>query len=582
MGALSGGDSNAAPRPLDLALALAVLLVAVLAPATFFARLEVAREVVASEEWRALAVGRQIVASGADEAALARTIRAVGREGAPGLSAAFVQTAGGTDEFGIAAPSRMLALGPAGMPVELPRELSGRVIEAAGQARSSRDAGGSGTACVDGGIEAPLLCAVATPGGAVAGVLAGRSDLQAPFGWPAMATVAGAVLLFLAAWRKPSWRPGIPAAISAAMTAGAGAALLVLGGQSLIEASTAADASLATILGPTAPPLPVHAPALGWTYVAAVALSAAVLAAAGVRALGRVVSDFRERPFLYAAIAPAMIGMVLLIFVPFLMGVYLAFLDNSRNFVGLANFSEILFPSGTSDTNFYLTLGVTVLWTALNVVLHVGIGLGLALILSDARLRGKAIYRVLLIVPWAIPNYITALVWKWIFNTQYGPANAFLALLGVAPVDWLGRSFVTNFAANLTTNTWLGFPFMMVISLGALQSIPADLYEAAEMDGAGRWARFRHVTLPLLKPALFPAIILGTIWTFNMFNVVYLVSGGAPDNQTNILITEAYRAFRVLKNYGLAAAYSLIIFFILVAYTVVTNRVTKAAESVYE
>jgi arabinogalactan oligomer/maltooligosaccharide transport system permease protein len=216
------------------------------------------------------------------------------------------------------------------------------------------------------------------------------------------------------------------------------------------------------------------------------------------------------------------------------------------------------------------------------VVLHTSIGLGLALLLRDPLLRFKGVYRVLLILPWAVPNYITALIWKWVFNTQYGPANAFLALLGLPAVDWLGRSFLTNFAANLVTNTWLGCPLMMVVSLGALQSIPADLYEAAEIDGAGRWQRFRYVTLPLLKPALFPAIILGTIWTFNMFNVVYLVSGGAPDNQTNILITEAYRAFRVLKNFGLAAAYSLIIFIILAAYTAVTNRMTKAAESVYE
>jgi len=154
--------------------------------------------------------------------------------------------------------------------------------------------------------------------------------------------------------------------------------------------------------------------------------------------------------------------------------------------------------------------------------------------------------------------------------------------VGLDPVDWLGRSFVTNFTANLVTSTWLGFPFMMIVALGALQSIPADLYEAAQMDGANRWQRFQHITLPLLKPALFPAIILGSIWTFNMFNVVYLVSGGAPDNQTNILITEAYRAFRVLKNYGIAAAYSLIIFFILAAYSAVTNRLTKAAENVYE
>jgi arabinogalactan oligomer/maltooligosaccharide transport system permease protein len=342
------------------------------------------------------------------------------------------------------------------------------------------------------------------------------------------------------------------------------------------------ESSLASIAGAAAPALPSHATAFGAGFVATVAIASAAACASLARPLSRLVSDLRGRPFIYAAIAPAMVGMVLLIFVPFFMGVYLAFLDNNGRFVGLANFAEILLPSGTSDTNFYFTLGVTVMWTALNVALHVAIGLALALVLSDAKLRGKAIYRVLLIVPWAVPNYITALIWKWIFNTQYGPANAMLALAGAGPVDWLGQSFWTNFAANLATNTWLGFPFMMIVSLGALQSIPADLYEAAQMDGAGRWQRFRHVTLPLLKPALFPAIILGTIWTFNMFNVVYLVSGGGPNNETNILITEAYRAFRVLKNYGLAAAYSLIIFFILAAYTAVTNRMTKAAESVYE
>ena len=291
--------------------------------------------------------------------------------------------------------------------------------------------------------------------------------------------------------------------------------------------------------------------------------------------------ELKGRPLIFAAISPAMLGMLILVFIPFFMGVYIAFLDNNYNFVGLANFKEVLFPSEHSDTNFYFTLGVTVMWTVLNVSLHVLIGLALALLLSDSRLRERSLYRVLLIVPWAVPSYITALVWKWMFNTQFGPINAFLQTIGLPAVDWLGRSFWTNFAANLITNTWLGFPFMMVVSLGALQSIPSELYEAAEIDGAGRWDKFRHITLPLLKPALFPAIILGTIWTFNMFNVVYLVSGGAPDNKTNILITEAYRAFRVLKNYGLAAAYSLLIFIILLVYSVVTNRLTKGTEDIY-
>jgi ABC-type sugar transport system permease subunit len=294
------------------------------------------------------------------------------------------------------------------------------------------------------------------------------------------------------------------------------------------------------------------------------------------------IEEIWNKPFVFISITPTIIGVILLTFTPFIMGVTLSFFNNNYEFIGITNFREILFPQTTGDTNFYFTFGVTLMWTFLNVFLHVVIGLALALLLSDSTIRGKGIYRVLLIVPWAVPNYITALIWKWMFNTQYGPINAILSIFGIEKIDWLGTSFWTNFSANLITNTWLGFPFMMVVSLGALQSIPRELYEAADIDGAGRWYKFRHVTLPLLKPALFPAIILGTIWTFNMFNVVYLVSGGAPDNQTNILITEAYRAFRVLKRFGFAAAYSLIIFVILFVYTTVTNKITKATEGAFD
>jgi len=220
-----------------------------------------------------------------------------------------------------------------------------------------------------------------------------------------------------------------------------------------------------------------------------------------------------------------------------------------------------------------------VVWTATNVFLHLGIGLGLALLLKDPLLRLKGLYRVLLIIPWAIPNYITAIIWRGMFDAEDGVINH---LLGTVGFSWWG-STGSAFFANLVTNCWLGFPFMMVISLGALQSIPGALYEAADVDGASRWHKFRHITLPLLKPALFPAIILGTIWTFNMFNIIYLVSEGAPGGASDILITEAYRwAFERADRYGLASAYALIIFVILLGYTLLANRMARATEDVLE
>jgi ABC-type sugar transport system permease subunit len=287
-------------------------------------------------------------------------------------------------------------------------------------------------------------------------------------------------------------------------------------------------------------------------------------------------------PGVYAYVAPAMLGMVVLVLVPFVMGVGLGFFNTDYEFVGLENFTDILFPTAESQTNFYFTLGFTVLWTVSNVVLHVTIGLFMAMVLNNKQVRFRGLFRVLLIIPWAIPNYVTALIWKWMFTSQMGAINLTLEAIGLSPVNWFGPSFWTNFFAVLATNTWLGFPFMMVVSLGALQSIPGELYEAADIDGASRWQKFRHVTLPLLKPALFPAIILGTIWTFNMFNVIYLVTRGQPDNKTNILITEAYRFFAELNQYGVAAAYCVLIFIILLFYTLVTNRVTKATEGAFE
>jgi arabinogalactan oligomer/maltooligosaccharide transport system permease protein len=199
--------------------------------------------------------------------------------------------------------------------------------------------------------------------------------------------------------------------------------------------------------------------------------------------------------------------------------------------------------------------------------------------LNTKGLAFRAWYRVLLILPWALPNYITALIFKGMFHQQFGVINQIFQMVGLRPLAWFDGP-LTSFLAVLTTNGWLSFPFMMVVSLGALQSIPSDLYEAARVDGATRWQQFRSITLPSLKPALVPAVILSVIWTFNQFNVIYLVSAGQPSGATEILITQAYKLAFEQYRYGYAAAYSMVIFVILLVYGTWQNRVTKASEGI--
>ncbi|MEW5854832.1 MAG: extracellular solute-binding protein [Myxococcota bacterium] len=296
--------------------------------------------------------------------------------------------------------------------------------------------------------------------------------------------------------------------------------------------------------------------------------------------------DSRITRLAYVYMSPALVAMAVLTFCPFLVGIGMGFFRHTYgrwDFVGLANYRDLL--SGT-DGRFLYTLGMTVFWTVLNVSLHVGIGLALALVLNIKGLKLKGFYRVLLIIPWAVPSYITALIWKGMFHPDLGAVNEVLAQFGLNTrgMSWMGE-VTTAFLANLVTNTWLGFPFMMVVCLGALQSIPSDLYEAARLDGASRAQQFRLITLPLLKPALLPAVLLGSVWTFNQFNVVYLVSGGNPDGRTDLLVTEAFRwAFERGPGgaFGLSAAYSTLIFLILLGYSLFTNRVTGSLEKALE
>lgn len=271
--------------------------------------------------------------------------------------------------------------------------------------------------------------------------------------------------------------------------------------------------------------------------------------------------------YIYAA--PATVAIALLVIMPLAAGAATSLFVGTRedpHYVGLANYVAILTARGgglLAQGSFYRTLLVTVLWMTVNVIFHVAIGVTLGLLLSRPAMRLKGLYRVLLIVPWAVPSYVTALAWKGMFHKQFGSINAVLGQLGIEPRAWFAH-FSTAFSANVATNVWLGFPFMMVVAMAALTGVPKEVIEAAELDGASRWKRLRFVILPTIAPTLIPAIALGAAWTFNMFNVVFLVSGGEPDGSTDILVSEAYRwAFTRDAQYGYAAAYAVLIFVVL-------------------
>ncbi|MEM9103134.1 MAG: sugar ABC transporter permease [Pseudomonadota bacterium] len=305
----------------------------------------------------------------------------------------------------------------------------------------------------------------------------------------------------------------------------------------------------------------------------------------------------KEHRQAYLYTAPAIIGMLLLVFFPFLYGLSLAFTNTTllnesapyaERWIGFDNFYAILLGFDLFETtndgyninydNFYWTLFITICWTLLNVAIGVTVGLALALALNAPDLRFKAIYRVILILPWAIPNYVTSLVWKGMFHQQFGVINQIIQLFGSEPIAWFDSVFYA-FITGIATNSWLSFPFMMVVILGGLQSIPADMYEAAKVEGASRWQQFRYITLPSLKPTLIPAVIISIVWTFNMFNIIFLVSGGEPAGANDILITKAYREAFEKYQYGYASAYSFVILAILLMYGIIQNKVSKATEA---
>ena len=279
-------------------------------------------------------------------------------------------------------------------------------------------------------------------------------------------------------------------------------------------------------------------------------------------------------------IAPAMLALAILTFYPVIYGIWLSFTDADQTrlgeqaFIGLSNFWEVITASGFIRVTIF-----TIIWTVVNVTAHIGIGLFLALVLQRANIKGKTAYRTILLLPWAIPSYISVLVWRGMFQ----PDGLINDLIGT-DINFLSDPTGAQIIVILV-NIWLGVPFMMMSISGALQALPRDMYEAAEVDGVTGWNAFRHLTLPNLKSALVPLSLLGFIWTFNMFNVIYLMTDGGPNlyfgepGQTDILITYVYDvAFRD-GAYGVAAAWSVIIFLMLTAFSWTYMKQTNATEA---
>ena len=276
---------------------------------------------------------------------------------------------------------------------------------------------------------------------------------------------------------------------------------------------------------------------------------------------------------------PAFLLLCILTFYPIFSGFYLSFTDSTSSRLGdeeivwFDNYIEVF-----SESSFFRVTLTTLFWTVTNVSAHVIIGLCLAMVLNRD-IYGKKIYRTILLLPWAIPSFISVLVWRGMFQ----PSGFINQQLGIDSFDYFS-STGTALTIVILVNIWLGFPFMMMVFSGALQTIPKDLYEAAAIDGVSNFNQFKNITLPLLKPTLVPVSLLGFIWTFNMFNVIYLMTSGGPvveiggPGGSDILITYVYDLAFPGGYYGLAAAWSVIIFLMLFAFSIYYAKVSKTME----
>ena len=333
--------------------------------------------------------------------------------------------------------------------------------------------------------------------------------------------------------------------------------------------------------------------------------------------MSRIGGTGRSSRIAYLYLVPAFLVMSIITIYPLAFQVWMSFTDmqlihlNLRlgltpDFVGLKNYVDVIASQlAIPNYNFFRIVIYNLWWAITNVAIHLVLGVGIALLLNVKGLKFRKFYRAMFILPVVIPPIIVATVWANMFDAQNGAINLLLAGLGrflgmspevfridwlrqvQSPIDWLlpswdggpTLSLPLAFYAMLATNTWLGWPLNSVVATGALQSIPHELYEAAEIDGATPRQKFRHITLAYLRPAMIPYAIYGFVITFNLFFLSFFMSGGGPAGRTELLVTQAYRLANEQRLYGVAAAFAVIMFFILLAITLGANRLTKATQS---
>jgi arabinogalactan oligomer / maltooligosaccharide transport system permease protein len=298
-------------------------------------------------------------------------------------------------------------------------------------------------------------------------------------------------------------------------------------------------------------------------------------------------------------VLPAYLGLVALILYPMFFEFYLSFYNlnlytlkswlstGQLDFVGIKNYINVFYHSPLTEATFWDLFLRTLLWTFVNVFFHVSGGFIVALCLNKVKL--KSMYRTIIVIPWAMPQVVAILAWRGEFHIQHGYINhllesivaffPFLAYIGIGPVNWM-----TDYPLLMCiiTNVWLGIPFMAVIILGGLQSIPQSYYDAAAIDGASSFQKLYRITIPMLRPVLAPAITLGALWTFNNINVIYLMTGQAGGTErADILVTALYKAAFTYSRYSFSAAFAVMIFVVLLISTYVWMKIVKASDSVY-
>jgi arabinogalactan oligomer/maltooligosaccharide transport system permease protein len=273
----------------------------------------------------------------------------------------------------------------------------------------------------------------------------------------------------------------------------------------------------------------------------------------------------RRRSFLTLCLLPAMAVLLLAMAYPLVYNVILSLSDANIYRIRdwqITGFRQYILVF--RDPDFWVIFSKTMVWTVVCTLLQLAVGVSLALLLYQRFIRGQSAWRMLLLLPWAMPQYITALTWRGMFQGETGPVNWLLgSAFGLPPVDWL-TSPTEAFAAALLVNVWMGFPFMMIAALAGLRGIPESVYESALLEGASSWTQFVHLTAPLLRPVMLPATTLGIVWNFNSLNVIWLFSdGGEPSDSTHILVSYVYKSAFTYYRFGWSAALSVVIFVIL-------------------